>query len=400
MVFVFPDLTTPPYDATDNQLIGTSKERSSLNNEINASYQISLQLDEDKEKEKITDEKIANCRIALMNERKKRAPDDPNFGVDIAVVKIRHPLLGTKARFFNGDSHENPHSFTQIYDWVGSLSQTPEHLYIVDYSGKRISPEKKVFSGIFNVEENGTPVLMSPEGIVAFRGYSTSRIVEKAFGDTEYESFNTDNSLCIEEVETDGLLENLRNREYDRLSQSVTTIEVSRENIYADMLNRFTKRNVLANQVVIHFADENAVGDGVSRDAFSAFFESLYGKMDGYFEKIPTSKIPEDELEIVCKIIHQGYIQYGMIPSRLSRSCFKYYLFETISDEELITSFFNFVTPLEAERIKNFTSNDTQSIMDILFEYSIFEIPTTENVMKLVLEETLTLKVLLQLMNV
>ena len=178
----------------------------------------------------------------------------------------------------------------------------------------------------------------------------------------------------------------MRNREYDRLSQSVTTIEVSRENIYADMINRFTKRNVLANQVVIHFTDENAVGDGVSRDAFSAFFESLYGKMDGYFEKIPTAKIPEDELEIVGKIIHHGYIQYGMIPSRLSRSCFKYYLFETISDEELITSFFNFVTPLEAERIKNFTSNDTQSIMDILFEYSIFEIPTTENVMKLVLK--------------
>ena len=75
-----------------------------------------------------------------------------------------------------------------------------------------------------------------------------------------------------------------------------------------------------------------------------------------------------------------------MIPSRLSRSCFKYYLFEAISDEELITSFFHFVTPLEAERIKAFTSNDTQSIMDILFEYSIFEIPTTENVMKFVLK--------------
>ena len=38
LVFVFSDLTTLPYDATDNQLIGTSKERSLLNNEINASY--------------------------------------------------------------------------------------------------------------------------------------------------------------------------------------------------------------------------------------------------------------------------------------------------------------------------------------------------------------------------
>ena len=144
LVFVFSDLTTP-YDATDNQLIGTSKERSLLNNEINASYQRSLQLDDDKEKEKIADEKLANRRTALMNERKKKVPDELNFGVDIAVVKIRHPLLGTNTLFFNGDSHENPHTFTQIYDWVGSLSQRPEHIYIVDYSGKRILPEKKFF---------------------------------------------------------------------------------------------------------------------------------------------------------------------------------------------------------------------------------------------------------------
>ena len=100
--------------------------------------QRSPQLEEDKEKEKIADEKIANRCIALMNERKKRVLVEPSFGEDIAVVKIRHPLLGTKMRFFNGDSHENPHTFTQIYDWVGSLSQTPEHFYIVDYSGKRI----------------------------------------------------------------------------------------------------------------------------------------------------------------------------------------------------------------------------------------------------------------------
>ena len=126
LVFVFSDLTTPPYDATDNQLFGISKERSLLNNEINASYQRSLQLDEDKEKEKIADEKIANRRIALMNERKKRVPDEPNFGEDIAAVKIRYPLLEIKTRFFNGDSHENPHTIMQIYDWVGSLSQTPE----------------------------------------------------------------------------------------------------------------------------------------------------------------------------------------------------------------------------------------------------------------------------------
>ena len=54
---------------------------------------------------------------------------------------------------------------------------------------------------------------------------------------------------------------------------------------------------------------------------FPHFF-FLYGKMDRYFEKISAAKIPEDELEIVGKIIHHGYIQYGMIPSRFSQKMF------------------------------------------------------------------------------
>ena len=142
-----------------------------------------------------------------MNERKKLVSDEPNFAEDIAVVKIRHPPLGTKARLFNGDSHENLHTFTQIYDWVGSLSQTPELFYILDCNGKRISSEKVVFSGTFNVEENETPVLMSRKGVVAFRGYSTGRIIEKVFEDTEYDSFKTDNKLYTEKVEADRLLQ-------------------------------------------------------------------------------------------------------------------------------------------------------------------------------------------------
>ena len=64
LFFVFSDLTTPPYDATDNQLIGTSKECSLLNYQIDASYQRSRQLDEDKETEKIANEKISNRRIS------------------------------------------------------------------------------------------------------------------------------------------------------------------------------------------------------------------------------------------------------------------------------------------------------------------------------------------------
>ena len=65
-----------------------------------------------------------------------------------------------------------------------------------------------------------------------------------------------------------------------------------------------------------------------------------------------------------------------------------YCLYVNITKKLYISTDVNctFVTPLEAERFKAFMSNDTKSIMDLLFQYSVFEIHTPDNVMKLALK--------------
>ena len=59
-----------------------------------------LQLEKDKDKEKIADEKVANRRIALMNERKKRVLVEPNFGEDITFSMVIHIKIPIHLRKF------------------------------------------------------------------------------------------------------------------------------------------------------------------------------------------------------------------------------------------------------------------------------------------------------------
>ena len=68
------------------------------------------------------------------------------------------------------------------------------------------------------------------------------------------------------------------------------------------------------------FEEEDAAGDGVCRDAFSAFYQKMYSKFDGGFCKVPSRFDEEEELEIIGKIIHAGFIQYDTFPVQLCKA--------------------------------------------------------------------------------
>ena len=60
---------------------------------------------------------------------------------------------------------------------------------------------------------------------------------------------------------------------------------------------------------------------------------------------------------------------------------------EMLVSSELVSSFMQFITPTEANHILSFSKGQLtqhQPIMDILSDYSIFSLPTKDNVMKLV----------------
>lgn len=147
------------------------------------------------------------------------------------------------------------------------------------------------------------------------------------------------------------------------------------------MIKHFNKRRTCTSCVSITFKDENGVGYGVTRDAFSAFYDKMYEKMEGSFIKVPTTLFSSETWETIGKIITHGFLLFNIFPVCVSKVTQKYYLFDgAVSDDEMLTSFKQYITQAEREMSENFTLENQQSLIDILSEYSIFQLPTKDNV--------------------
>ena len=67
--------------------------------------------------------------------------------------------------------------FVQVHDWIGSLSLEPENFQLKDHitQGHIINPDNIVFSGALNMIETENALLMSPNGSVAFQGFTMAQ---------------------------------------------------------------------------------------------------------------------------------------------------------------------------------------------------------------------------------
>ena len=100
-----------------------------------------------------------------MNSRKERVLPEPSHSEPHVVIFVRNPCTcKPEVRLFKENSY-----FTEVYDWIGSLSPV-EFFNIVDYTTV-ITPDKKVYSAVFNMVETNAPLTVTPEGTVAFTGY-------------------------------------------------------------------------------------------------------------------------------------------------------------------------------------------------------------------------------------
>ena len=80
-------------------------------------------------------------------------------------ISVRDPCTcKTEVQLFKENSY-----FTKVYDWVGSLS--PVEFFNIGNCTTIITPDKKVYSAVFDMVETNTPLPMTPEGTVAFTGY-------------------------------------------------------------------------------------------------------------------------------------------------------------------------------------------------------------------------------------
>ena len=96
------------------------------------------------------------------------------------------------------------------------------------------------------------------------------------------------------------------------MNNTVINYEFSRESVYQDLLKIYKKRNVTSHKRHITFKGEDAVGDGVVIDAYSAFCLGVYTRMDGCYKKILSPNFDETDLEIIRKVITYTVIQHKL----------------------------------------------------------------------------------------
>ena len=126
--------SSPSFPKEDG-LIGTSSERQQFFDDLDQELRASLAADKakvestDKQQlisEPTNDETDSLERLHQVHEQ--RSPPEPNSSKPKVKVSVRHCTLGVVSRVFDLEG-----SMQGVYDWIGSLSKTPEHFLLVTF---------------------------------------------------------------------------------------------------------------------------------------------------------------------------------------------------------------------------------------------------------------------------
>ena len=183
--------------------------------EQDAAFNASLEADRLKEEERngiLLEEQRLND---LMMARKSRVPPDPELTTSTEYVAVRHVKLGTKSRLFRSSS-----LFSVVYDWIGSLSNTPEFYEIKDHKGVTVQPDAKIISGTYNMVCSDSPPLLVSDGEISFQGFGNSK-------------------ESLDEPYND--LQALRGREKEKYTREQISV-IKRDDIYESMINLYKKK--------------------------------------------------------------------------------------------------------------------------------------------------------------
>ena len=201
------DLLTPAFDnATSSRLVGSSEERRVLRALQEKEYLDSLAADQAKESEKQEEflrcQERASRQERLRQARASRLSKEPEVNEPDFIVSVRHPIVGVQTRRF-----ERKGEVGTVYDWVGSLSLTPEYftLSMPDnanlHPSVRIETVHRVILSMCECEEG--PAF--PDEDVCFQSFGGSP--EDSLNSTAESNETMGGSFCISELPPSVLME-------------------------------------------------------------------------------------------------------------------------------------------------------------------------------------------------
>ena len=163
-----------------------------------------------------------------------------------------------------------------------------------------------------------------------------------------------------------------------------------------DLIRRFQDiTDVTSRRVSINVSGESAVDvDGVFRDVLTVFWnEVMDRKFDGEMERLPVvdPNTTKEEFVAIGRILASGLKQVGFFPLKFCRATVVSGLFgEQVTDDCLVTSFFNYLSETEKELIRQAERMDVlddgtqEELADLFSRFGVKQLPTAENLRDIV----------------
>ena len=279
----------------------------------------------------------------LRQVREQRSPPEPNSSEPKVKVSVRHCTLGVVSRVFDPEG-----SMQGIYDWIGSLSKTPEHFLFVTFPSTTLYPDEKV---VINMTETTEPVtLFKDEEDVYFQdgwglehGYDDTVWDENEFcspqsprqqglrviathSTNEIDPVNINPPVHLLADEDNPKSDNkLSLEEKVQLQESklqpAKIVIIDRHDAVDELLALCSDKDILDCTLSVSFADENALGDGVLREVYSVFWDSFVARFcegSRQFAVIPNPSLSDENYEALGRIITHQLVLTGTFPIQLA----------------------------------------------------------------------------------
>ena len=374
-------------------LIGTSSQRKALSDSIEEAYATSLAIDKTKR-----ETKEANARAEKLRARREgRVAPVPEKNSPYFTISVRHPHLGVQTRPFSPGT-----KMLGVYDWIGSLSSFPEHFSLVKvFPRETIYPEVDVSdcaSTTLCMISQDTPIPLSADDNEVHLAYCGDSDDALDTTEVDYPSGIPDQLMEDDKPPTQAEtcaaeIDKRRRSEYEKLG-SHSVMRINRQNCLKEMMDLYRQEDILKSNVLFLFNDEEAVGEGVRKDVYSAFWDAFTTRYCDGVTQLTFSLSPEltvDDYTVLGRIISHQFIQTGAIPVQLVETILQLAVVGQVTDECLLESFMMILHEKERQMIKEALDGDrtpfpTNDLVDILSQYNSGTLPTKDNLHKALLQ--------------
>ncbi|MGH0170085.1 UNVERIFIED_CONTAM: hypothetical protein FKN15_070349 [Acipenser sinensis] len=163
------------------------------------------------------------------------------------------------------------------------------------------------------------------------------------------------------------------------------------------MLGEFKDSNILNASLTIEFVDEAGSDvSGISRDAYSAFWEAFFQNCaEGEYEHVPAlyPEYGKAEWEAVGRILLKGYLDQSYFPIQLSLAFAVGLVYgeSEITPGILMASFLRYIAPFEKDIITSaldgsIGADDQDELLDILSRMGCHTVPSHDSMKGTILQ--------------